>query len=99
MPKFLLESHYQKAWGLVVVEAPTGNRHQWVQVEGGKGSFQVPVEGSFAPSVPVHCLLMRGRLPGVEPLPGSAVDLGKPATAAASASLVVEPWTSACSSP
>lgn len=91
MAEFLLESPYQKAWGLVVVEAPTGNRYQWVRVEGGKGSFQVPVEGSFAPSIPVHCLLMRGRVSGVEPLPGSAVDLGKPATAAASASLVVEP--------
>jgi uncharacterized protein YfaS (alpha-2-macroglobulin family) len=89
--EFLLESPYQNAWGLVVVEAPQGNLYRWVRVEGGKGSFRVPVEGAYAPAVPVHCLLMRGRLPGVEPLPGTAVDLGKPATVAASSTLTVDP--------
>jgi len=89
--RLVLESPYQQGWGLVVLEAPAGNRYRWVQVEGGKGVAELPVEGPFAPGVPVHVVLMRGRLAGVGPQPGTAVDVGKPATVAASTTLKVMP--------
>ncbi len=89
--RLVLESPYQQAWGLVVLEAPTGNRYRWVRVEGGKGVAELSVEGPFAPGVPVHVVLMRGRLAGVGPQPGTAVDVGKPATVAASTTLKVMP--------
>ncbi len=89
--RFVLESPFQEAWGLVVVEAPEGNLYQWVRVEGGKGSFAVLVNGAYAPAVPVHCVLMRGRVPSVLPQVGTPVDLGKPSTVAASTELKVEP--------
>ena len=41
--------------------------------------------------MPVHFLLERGRVPGTAPQPGSATDLGKPATVAATVWLKVLP--------
>jgi len=87
----VLASPYQRARALAVVETPDGNRYRWVEVEGGKGVLQVPVEGSWAPRLPVHLVLARGRVPGVEPVPGGAADLGKPATLATTVWLEVKP--------
>lgn len=87
----VLASPYQAGRALAVVETPDGNRYRWVEVSGGKGVLQVPVEGSWAPRLPVHLVLERGRVPGTEPVPGSATDLGKPATLATTVWLEVDP--------
>jgi uncharacterized protein YfaS (alpha-2-macroglobulin family) len=87
----VLKSPYQSARALAVVEAPEGNLYQWLPVEGGSGVFHLPILGTYTPRVPVHFLLMRGRLPGVAPSPGNALDLGKPSTLAATAWLDVNP--------
>ncbi|MCP4662438.1 MAG: hypothetical protein GY856_44130 [bacterium] len=60
--------------------APEGNRYQWLPARGGKAMFELPILGTWTPRVPVHFLLMRGRLEGTAPLPGNRTDLGKPAT-------------------
>lgn len=87
----VLESPFQHAQALAVVEAPEGNRYEWLSVEGGAATFRVPILGTYAPRLPVHFVLMRGRLPGSAPQAGSATDLGKPATLATTAWLKVEP--------
>ncbi len=87
----VLESPFQSARALAVVEAPEGMRYQWLTVEGGKASLALPIAGLFAPRLPVHFLLMRGRLPGTRPAAGNKTDLGKPATLAATLWLEVEP--------
>ncbi len=87
----VLESPFQRGRALAVVEAPEGNVYQWVVVEGGAATFKLPIHGNYAPRVPVHFLLERGRVPGTAPQPGSAADLGKPATVAATAWLKVLP--------
>lgn len=87
----VLQSPFQKAVALAVVEAPEGNEYRWVAVEGGAATFQVPVRSTYVPELPVHFVLMRGRVPGTSPGPGSASDLGKPATMAATTWLKVNP--------
>jgi hypothetical protein len=87
----LLQSPFQSARALAIVEAPGGNHYHWVNVEGGAATFNVLVEGHFTPRLPVHFVLMRGRLPGTAPQPGNNTDLGKPATMAATAWLEVNP--------
>jgi len=89
--RLVLESPFQTGEALAVVEAPEGNRYSWLPVAGGQAVFELPVEGPWAPKLPVHFLLMRGRLPGTAPRPGNAVDLGRPATFGATVWLDVEP--------
>jgi len=74
-----------------VVEAPEGNRYHWLEVRGGSATFRLSDEPTFVPRLPVHFVLMRGRVPGSGPLPGTTTDLGKPATLAATSWLRVEP--------
>ncbi|HEY6320362.1 MAG TPA: MG2 domain-containing protein, partial [Thermoanaerobaculia bacterium] len=87
----VLESPFQHGRALAVVEAPEGNSYQWLAVEGGAATLKLPVHGNYAPRLPVHFMLERGRVPGTAPQPGSAADLGKPATVAATAWLRVLP--------
>lgn len=87
----VLQSPFQKAVALAVIEAPEGNEYRWVTVEGGAASFQVPLRSTYVPQLPVHFVLMRGRVPGTSPGPGSASDLGRPATMAATTWLKVNP--------
>jgi hypothetical protein len=89
--RLVLESPFQSGEALVAVEAPDGNRYSWLPVRGGKAVFELPVEPHWTPRVPVHILLLRGRLDGTHPVPGSATDLGRPATFGATVWLEVEP--------
>ncbi len=87
----VLQSPFQKGAALAIVEAPEGNQYRWLAVEGGAASFQLPVRATYVPQLPVHFVLMRGRVPGTTPGPGSASDLGKPATMAATTWVKVNP--------
>ncbi|HVT57480.1 MAG TPA: MG2 domain-containing protein [Thermoanaerobaculia bacterium] len=87
----ILESPFQHARALAVVEAPEGNRYEWIAVEGGAATFKLQLRGTYTPRIPVHFVLERGRLAGTAPQPGAITDLGKPATLAATAWLKVEP--------
>jgi alpha-2-macroglobulin len=87
----ILKSPFQQAHALAIVEDPDGNRYEWLPVEAGTAVYRVPVLGHFTPRLPVHFVLMRGRLPGAGPVPGDTLDLGKPATMAATAWVDVNP--------
>ncbi|HLX09482.1 MAG TPA: MG2 domain-containing protein [Thermoanaerobaculia bacterium] len=87
----VLESPFQRGRALAVIEAPEGNTYEWLAIEGGAATFRLPIHGNYAPRLPVHFLLERGRVPGTAPQPGSAADLGKPATVAATSWLKVLP--------
>ncbi len=89
--KLVLQSPFQNGEALAVVEAPDGNRYSWLPVRGGQATFELPIEGDWAPRLPVHFLLLRGRLAGTKPVPGNATDLGRPSTFGATAWLDVEP--------
>jgi hypothetical protein len=58
-----------------VVEAPDGNRYSWLPVRGGQATFELALEGDWAPRLPVHFLLLRG-VAGTKPVPGNATDPG-----------------------
>ena len=87
----VLESPFQQAQALAIIEAPEGNRYQWLSVNNGAATVNVPILKNQVPRLPVHVVLMRGRLPGVKPARLSRVDLGKPATVAATVYLEVKP--------
>ncbi len=83
----LVQSPYTQARALVVVEEPGGNTYQWREVSGGKVVVDVKISEAHAPDLPVHVVLMRGRL-GEGKTDDSRY---KPASAAASVDLEVEP--------
>jgi uncharacterized protein YfaS (alpha-2-macroglobulin family) len=88
----LIESPFQNARALAVVEEPEGGfRTGWVDIGGGVGRFQVPIRKSQAPRLAVHFLIMRGRLAGTAPAAGAPFDQGKPTTIAATAWVRVRP--------
>jgi uncharacterized protein YfaS (alpha-2-macroglobulin family) len=87
----VLASPFQTGAALAVVEAPEGNRYSWVKVQGGAATFQVAIADTYVPKLPVHFVLMRGRVPGSRPEAGNVDDLGKPATMAATTWLKVNP--------
>lgn len=83
----LVQSPFTTARALVVVEEPTGNRYLWKDVSGSKVVIDVPITDRFVPNLPVHVVLMRGRLGE-----GKADDARyKPATVASSLDLTVTP--------
>ena len=86
--RLILQSPYQTARALIVIEAPGANRYLWKDVQGGKAVVEVKLEPNEAPNLPLHVVLMRGRVG--EPKTGSDTRY-KPATLAASLDLVVEP--------
>jgi uncharacterized protein YfaS (alpha-2-macroglobulin family) len=87
----IVESPFQQAHGLAIVEEPDGNRYQWFSVKNGAATFDLPIQKQFVPKLPVHFVLMRGRVAGAAPSAGNGIDLGKPATVAATSWITVEP--------
>jgi alpha-2-macroglobulin len=85
--RLVLESPFQQARALVIVEEPAGNVYRWVDVEGGKAVAEIPIEARHVPNLPVHVVLLRGRL-------GEGKDDDaryRPQTVAATVELEVEP--------
>ncbi len=87
----VLQSPYQTGEALVVVEAPEGNLYGWLPVRNGTATYTLPILASYAPRLPVHFVLMRGRLEGTAPSLANGRDLGKPATVASTTWLEVDP--------
>ena len=83
----LIQSPYTTARALVVIEEPMGNTYAWHAVNGGKAVIDVRVTDKLVPNLPVHVVLMRGRLGE-----GKTDDARyKPASSAASVDLEIEP--------
>jgi uncharacterized protein YfaS (alpha-2-macroglobulin family) len=88
----LIESPFQAARALVVTEQPDGVfDYGWVDVADGVGRTTLAVRHDQMPRVPVHVLLMRGRLAGPPPSATAPFDQGKPATLAATTWVKVRP--------
>ena len=87
----LLKSPFQTARALIVVEGPKANQYHWADIENGQGIFPMPISGDMTPHVPVHALLLRGRLESVRMDEGSSVDAAKPIAMASTAWIQVNP--------
>lgn len=83
----IVKSPFTRARALVIVEEPAGNRYSFVDVDGGQATVRVPVLREHMPNLPVHVVLMRGRLGE------SATDDApyRPQTMAGSVDLAVQP--------
>ncbi len=87
----LLKSPFQDAQALVIVEGPQENTYHWVDIENGQGLFSIEINEDMTPLLPVHTLLMRGRLPGTSMRMESGEDRGRPIAMANTTWIVVEP--------
>jgi hypothetical protein len=85
--KLIIKSPFQRGEALVVVEDPDGHRHRWVPVRGGKAVHAIRIEPHHVPNLPVHVVLMRGRLG----YGGDDDSRYRPRTLAASKDLEIEP--------
>jgi alpha-2-macroglobulin len=83
----LVQSPYATAKALAIIEDPTGNRYVWKDVTGSRVVLDIPVTDRHVPNLPVHVVLMRGRI-GEGKTDDSRY---KPATAASTLELEVEP--------
>jgi len=68
--QLLLKSPFQDARALIVVEKPSANEYHWIDVKNGQGIFTLPLSGDMTPSIPVHVLLLRGRIPPLRGVQG-----------------------------
>ncbi|HUB08190.1 MAG TPA: alpha-2-macroglobulin family protein, partial [Myxococcales bacterium] len=84
--RLLIQSPFAEGHALVVVERPEGNEYAWVDVSGGKGERRIAIRGNNVPNLPVHVVLMRGRL-------GEGEDDSRfrPETVAATTEIAVRP--------
>lgn len=83
----VVQSPYATAKALAIVEDPTGNRYFWKDVSGSRAVIDVAITDRQVPNLPVHVVLMRGRLGE-----GKTDDARyKPATAASTLDLEVTP--------
>jgi alpha-2-macroglobulin len=88
----LIESPFQAARALVVTEQPDDVfDYAWVDVANGVGRYTLAVRKQQMPRVPVHVLLMRGRLAPPQPSATASFDQGKPTTLAATTWVKVRP--------
>ena len=85
----ILESPFQNAMAMAVVEKPNGFDYQLIEIINGKASFELKIEQRFMPKLPVHFLLWRGRLGNFNIQ--ARLDLGKPTTVASTKWLSVAP--------
>ncbi|MGC4000339.1 MAG: alpha-2-macroglobulin family protein [Anaeromyxobacter sp.] len=60
--RVVIESPVQTGRALVIVEEPVGNVYRWLDVSGGKAVAELPVEARHVPNLPVHAVVLRGRL-------------------------------------
>jgi uncharacterized protein YfaS (alpha-2-macroglobulin family) len=89
--KLILQSPFQTARALAIAELPGGeNDYQWLDVKNGYAVYTLPITRDFMPRIPVHFVLMRGRLPGGNEA-GGMLDLRRPETIAATAWVGVTP--------
>jgi uncharacterized protein YfaS (alpha-2-macroglobulin family) len=87
----VLQSPYQTGAALVVLEhADDRNDYRWVEVRNGAGRIKVDIEKKDMPKLPLHVVLLRGRV-GVESTSASPIDMSRPATVMSSTTLAITP--------
>ncbi|MBW1870532.1 MAG: hypothetical protein JRJ19_00605, partial [Deltaproteobacteria bacterium] len=83
----IIKSPFQKGKALVIVEEPRGNQYHWRQIRGGKAVHPISIKAQHVPNLPVHVVIMRGRL-GTS---SESDERYRPQTLASSLDLEIEP--------
>ena len=87
----LLHSPSQEATALAVVEGPTEIYYEWIEINAGQALFEIPIRADMVPRLPVHFLLMRGRVAGTESRYSPGFDRARPIAVANTTYLTVLP--------
>jgi uncharacterized protein YfaS (alpha-2-macroglobulin family) len=85
--KLVVKSPFTKGKLLIILEEPRRNKYIYAEVEGGKAVYKIPIQPEYVPNLPVHVVLMRGRL-------GESVasdERYRPQTLASSLDIEIEP--------
>lgn len=81
--RLIIESPFQNGLAFAVIESPDGvNAYEWIDISKGSGVLNVKIKKIHMPALPVHFMLLRGRIKDNEPASVTRPDLGKPATLA-----------------
>lgn len=86
--RILVRSPFQTARAMVIIEDPAKTRYQWLDIRAGQGMIEIPIHKRFAPNLPVHVLLMRGRVANPK---SRGIDPGRPRSVASSIQIPVSP--------
>ncbi len=86
--RILVRSPFQTARALVIIEDPAKTQYQWLDIRAGQGMIEVPIHKHYAPNLPVHVLLMRGRVADPK---SRGIDPGRPRSVASSIQIPVSP--------
>ena len=88
----LVQSPFQNARALVIVEQPSGvYDYQFIDIANGFGRYALTLKKEQTPKLAVHFLIMRGRLKDSAPNAAASFDQGKPITIAATKWIEVAP--------
>ena len=88
----LVQSPFQNARALVIVEQPGGvYDYQFIDIANGFGRYALTLKKEQVPKLAVHFLIMRGRLKDSAPTAAANFDQGKPVTIAATKWVEVTP--------
>lgn len=60
--ELVIKSPFRTGHALVIVEQPEGNRYHWHRVENGGAVHSLKIARENVPNLPLHVVLMRGRL-------------------------------------
>ncbi len=88
--QIVIASPFQDAYVIAVIEGAGENRYESLVLHNGAATLPVPIINQDAPRLPVHILLLRGRGAGILPN-ADGLDLGKPASLAATHWLAISP--------
>jgi len=83
--KIILQSPFQEARCLVIVEKPDQNQFQWINVSEAQAVYELNIEDHFYPRIPVTFVLMRPRIYKNGKIIDHPDDIGKPQTLASTA--------------
>ncbi len=89
--ELLIKSPFQNAQALVIVEAPDRNEYHWVDIKNGKGIIKLAISEDMVPQLPIHTMLMRGRIKKVNKSAIVKHDRSKPIMMAATTWIKVNP--------
>lgn len=60
--QLIVKSPFSAGKALVIIEQPERNEYRWVEVAGGKATVPVKITPLHVPNLPLHVVLMRGRI-------------------------------------
>lgn len=87
----VIKSPFQTGQALVIIEKPEENEYKWIPVVNGQGIVKIQIDENMVPQLPVHTVLMRGRVKSGKTSLLNQSNRAKPVSMAATTWIIVYP--------